>query len=456
MHAGIFWGFVLLTIGTANIVTGGLDPGGPVDPVRRRCSGPRSARCRTSSRVSSSVAIALGVLRGGCRRGRARLTLNRDALADPGDDRRRSSRPSSSPRSSRSPRYGDDRRARSSRTPLGGAALGRSTPALLEARSRSLWWAHIALVAAFLVLPAVQQAPPHRDERSRTSASASSRRAASCRRWTSRREDATFGLQDAPGPRLEGPPRRLHLHRVRPLPGRPARPGTPASRSTPRRSSWASATCRSRPSTGSTSSRTRRSCARRTASTTRLQAERRRAPDRRHGDPVRRGLGLRDLRRVRRGLPGADRARRQDRRAAPQPRPRGLALPAGADGGVPGDGGPGQPVGPAGVRPGSTGRRACRSTVPTVAEVAAAGRLDELEVLYWVGCAAAFDDAQPEGRPGRRDLPRRGRRVVRGPRPGGVVHRRPGPPDGQRLRLPDPRRATSRRSTATGWASGRS
>ncbi len=30
-------------------------------------------------------------------------------------------------------------------------------------------------------------------------------------------------------------------------------------------------------------------------------------------------------------------------------------------------------------------------TVPIVAEVAAAGRLGELEVLYWVGCAAAFD-----------------------------------------------------------------
>ena len=29
--------------------------------------------------------------------------------------------------------------------------------------------------------------------------------------------------------------------------------------------------------------------------------------------------------------------------------------------------------------------------VPLVAELAAAGRLDELEVLYWVGCAAAFD-----------------------------------------------------------------
>ncbi len=29
--------------------------------------------------------------------------------------------------------------------------------------------------------------------------------------------------------------------------------------------------------------------------------------------------------------------------------------------------------------------------VPTVAEMAAEGRLDELDVLYWVGCAAAFD-----------------------------------------------------------------
>ena len=27
--------------------------------------------------------------------------------------------------------------------------------------------------------------------------------------------------------------------------------------------------------------------------------------------------------------------------------------------------------------------------VPTVASLAAAGRLDEIEVLYWVGCAAS-------------------------------------------------------------------
>ncbi len=31
-------------------------------------------------------------------------------------------------------------------------------------------------------------------------------------------------------------------------------------------------------------------------------------------------------------------------------------------------------------------------TVPVAAEVAAAGRIDDLEVLYWVGCAAAFDE----------------------------------------------------------------
>jgi hypothetical protein len=49
MHAGIFWGFVLLTIGTANIVTGGLIEtilSWPLDGLIWA----RSRRCRTSSR----------------------------------------------------------------------------------------------------------------------------------------------------------------------------------------------------------------------------------------------------------------------------------------------------------------------------------------------------------------------------------------------------------------------
>ena len=86
-------------------------------------------------------------------------------------------------------------------------------------------------------------------------------------------------------------------------------------------------------------------------------------------------------------------------------------------------------------------------SVPTAAEVVESGGPDavaELECLYWVGCAASFDD--------------RNRRVaravvtcleaagvqVRRARPGGVVHRRPGAADGQRVRLPDARRGQRR------------
>ncbi len=95
--------------------------------------------------------------------------------------------------------------------------------------------------------------------------------------------------------------------------------------------------------------------------------------------------------------------------------------------------------------------------VPTVASVAAGGRLDELEVLYWVGCAAAFDPRnQKVARAVATCLHAAGRQL-RGPRPGGVVHRRPGPADGQRLRLPDPRVGQRRDArTGTGWGSGRS
>ena len=52
--------------------------------------------------------------------------------------------------------------------------------------------------------------------------------------------------------------------------------------------------------------------------------------------------------------------------------------------------------------------------------------------------------AQPEGGAGVRDVPPCGRRSLRDPGPGGVVHGRPGPADGQRLRVPDPRRGRRR------------
>ena len=114
-----------------------------------------------------------------------------------------------------------------------------------------LWWAHIALVAAFLVylpfskhLHIATALPEHLVPQARAA-----RRAAGD---GPRARGRDVRPEVAPGPRLEGPARRLHLHRVRPLPG--GLPGRThrASRSTPRHSSWASGTCRSRPSTGST------------------------------------------------------------------------------------------------------------------------------------------------------------------------------------------------------------
>ena len=50
LHAGIFWGFILLTIGPANIVTGGLIEIDPVGAVRRRDLDGRQRASRTSWR----------------------------------------------------------------------------------------------------------------------------------------------------------------------------------------------------------------------------------------------------------------------------------------------------------------------------------------------------------------------------------------------------------------------
>ena len=92
-----------------------------------------------------------------------------------------------------------------------------------------------------------------------------------------------------------------------------------------------------------------------------------------------------------------------------------------------------------------TGRRACRSRSRRSPDLAAApGGLDEPRGPLLGRLRGRVRRAQPARRPGLRDVPRRGRRPVRDPRPGGVVHRRPGPPDGQRLRLPDPRQRQRR------------
>ena len=449
MHAGIFWGFILLTIGTANIVTGGLIESVLSIPFDGLLWAAVSAMQNVVA-VIVLVCIAWAFWRRLVTKP-ARLTFNRDALIILGMIGGVVATELLA-EAFEFARYGDQPGAFVS-TALAVPLRATFSESALEAGFAVLWWAHMLLVAAFLAyLPFskhlhIATAFPNiwfrklrpRGELPRSTSRTRPRRSAA----------------DAPGPRLEGPARRLHVHRMRPLPaGLPGLEHRQAAQPQDVHHGHPGHVGRGRARGGphpELADRARHVRARRHA------AERRgaRPTDRRHRDPVRRRVGLRHLRRVRRGLPRAHRARRQDRRAAPEPGPRGLDVPAGAD-----DRDArmeaGQPVGSAGVGParldeaaavrradgggGPVGRGARRAGGPVL------GRL-----------RGRLRPAEPEGGPGGGDLPPCRGCLVRGARPGGVVHGRPGAPDGQRLRVPDPRlRGTSTRSTGTGWGSGRS
>ena len=90
-------------------------------------------------------------------------------------------------------------------------------------------------------------------------------------------------------------------------------------------------------------------------------------------------------------------------------------------------------------RRGSTGRKGLPFEVPTVARSPRAGRAGRARVPLLGRLRGGVRRSQQAGRARVRDVPRRGRRVVRGPRPGRVLHRRSGAADGQRVRLPDAR-----------------
>ena len=71
------------------------------------------------------------------------------------------------------------------------------------------------------------------------------------------------------------------------------------------------------------------------------------------------------------------------------------------------------------------------------------------EYLYWVGCAASFDERASE-RGGDGEAAAEGGRRLRDPRPARGVHGRPGAPDGERVRLPGVRRAERRDAERAG------
>ena len=184
MHAGIFWGFVLLTIGTANIVTGGLIQTVLSVAARRRALG-RDLGDAERRRGDRPRLDRVGVRAAARSRGRARLTLQPRRAADPGDDRRRRRHRAASPRSFefaalRRPARRVRRRRRSrGRSAVGvraGDARGRASRSCGGPTSRSSRRSSSTCRSA-----STSTSRP----RSRTSGTASSRRAASCRRWTS-------------------------------------------------------------------------------------------------------------------------------------------------------------------------------------------------------------------------------------------------------------------------------
>ena len=72
------------------------------------------------------------------------------------------------------------------------------------------------------------------------------------------------------------------------------------------------------------------------------------------------------------------------------------------------------------------------------------------QVLYWVGCAASYDDRAKKVARATAQAAQARRRRLRDPRHRGDLHGRSGAPRRQRVPLPDARRSrTSRRSTAT-------
>ena len=273
MHAGIFWGFVLLTIGTANIVTGGLVQAVVVDPVRRRAV---DARQRDAERRGGHRPAAIGwaFLRRLVTKPK-RLTYNRDALiilsmiggvvatellAQAFE----------------AAAYGDVAGRVRRRTPSRSRCARSSTPVPIEAGSRSSGGAtsrssrrsccylpfskHLHIATSFPNIWFRKLAP--RGELPKLDLEA---------------EDASFGLrtlQDLGWKDLLDGFTCTECGRCQEAcpawnTGKPLNPKT-LHHGHPR-------TCPSMPSTGSTSSRTRRSCARRTASTTRTPEPRRRS-----------------------------------------------------------------------------------------------------------------------------------------------------------------------------------
>jgi len=147
MHAGIFWGFILLTIGTVNVVTGGI--------VETLLSAPLDGMLWAGiSAMQNVVAVVviLSILWAFWRRlvtRPRRLTFNRDALVILGMIGGVVATELFA-EVFEFALHGDQPGAFVSAA-LAAPLRGALSPQVLEAGFVGLWWAHIVLVAAFLV-----------------------------------------------------------------------------------------------------------------------------------------------------------------------------------------------------------------------------------------------------------------------------------------------------------------
>ena len=213
MHAGIFWGFVLLTIGTADIVTGGIIQTVLKIPADGIIWALVSAM-QNAVAVIVLAAIAWAYYRRLVVKPR-RLTLNRDALLILGMIGGVVATELFA-QFFQVAAHGDIPGAFVSNAVA--VPLRNLSPDVLQGIFTFLWWAHIALVAAFLCyLPFskhlhIATAFPNIFFRKLAPRG-------ELPKLDLEDENATFGLKTLAGPRLEGPARRVHLHRVRPLPG---------------------------------------------------------------------------------------------------------------------------------------------------------------------------------------------------------------------------------------------
>ena len=181
--------------------------------------------------------------------------------------------------------------------------------------------------------------------------------------------------------------------------------------------------------------RGRRRCDRGRAAAGRRDRGTRGKPERRRDHRHRRAVVVRDLRRLRRAVPGRHRARRPHHRHAPLPGAGRVQLPGRAQPALQGPGEQGQPLehvahGAHGLGQGprlrGQGRRRGRR-VARRGRVAVLGRLRR-----------RLRGPRQEDHPRGGRAARHGRRLVRRARQRRDLHRRPGPPRRQRVRLPGP------------------